>query len=288
MLVQAPDLPRMLCMKGTKYYGLYTYKNAWDAEKKRSYRVKGSTKCVGIMVSGDKTGKIKWSDEFLSEYPALESLISQRDEKGNITFSPLDEETQTITVKDALSAQRYHAGATWVLDHIIADTPLVKALNRTFGKYNLNKKILSLSYFLNLSEGNAMTRYENFAATHRLPWQHTLTSSAITRIFQNISSEQIDRFVAKLNLLSIDESKQDCRTKYWALDSTSISTYSTNLSKSSYGHNKDGDNLPQVNVLMVVDQQTGEPVYYRTYNGNVPDIVTVKHQIGRASCRERV
>ena len=57
MLVQAPDLPRMLCMKGTKYYGLYTYKNAWDAEKKRSYRVKGSTKCVGIMVSGDKTGK---------------------------------------------------------------------------------------------------------------------------------------------------------------------------------------------------------------------------------------
>ena len=277
MLVQAPDLPRMLCMKGTKYYGLYTYKNAWDAEKKRSYRVKGSTKCVGIMVSGDKTGKIKWSDEFLSEYPALESLISQRDEKGNITFSPLDEETQTITVKDALSAQRYHAGATWVLDHIIADTPLVKALNRTFGKYNLNKKILSLSYFLNLSEGNAMTRYENFAATHRLPWQHTLTSSAITRIFQNISSEQIDRFVAKLNLLSIDESKQDCRTKYWALDSTSISTYSTNLSKSSYGHNKDGDNLPQVNILMVVDQQTGEPVYYRTYNGNVPDIVTVKH-----------
>ena len=34
MLVQAPDLPRMLCMKGTKYYGLYTYKNAWDSEKK--------------------------------------------------------------------------------------------------------------------------------------------------------------------------------------------------------------------------------------------------------------
>ena len=91
MLVQSPELPRMLCMKGTKYYGLYTYKNAWDAEKKRSYRVKGSTKCVGIMISGEKTGRIKWSDEFISEYPALYSLISNRDEKGNIAFSPLDE-----------------------------------------------------------------------------------------------------------------------------------------------------------------------------------------------------
>ena len=277
MLVQAPKLPRMLCMKGTKYYGLYIYKNAWDAEKKRSYRVKGSTKCVGVVISREKTGVIKWNDDFINEYPALESLISKRDEKGNISFSPLDEETQTVTVKDALSAQRYHAGATWVLDHIIAGTPLAEALNRTFGKYNLNKKILSLSYFLNLSEGNAMTRYEHFASTHRLPWQHPLTSSAITRIFQNITSEQIDRFVARLNELSIAESKDSSKTKYWALDSTSISTYSNNLSKSAYGHNKDGDNLPQVNVLMVVNQETGEPVYYRTYNGNVPDIVTVKH-----------
>ncbi|MBQ9222027.1 hypothetical protein [Succinivibrio sp.] len=101
MLVQSPDLPRMLCMKGTKYYCLYTYKNAWDAEKKRSYRVKGSTKCVGIMISGEKTGIIKWSEDFICEYPALDSLISNRDEKGNITFSPMDEESMTITVKDA-------------------------------------------------------------------------------------------------------------------------------------------------------------------------------------------
>ena len=275
MLVQSPDLPRMLCMKGTKYYGLYTYKNAWDAEKKRSYRVKGSTKCVGIMISGEKTGRIKWSEDFISAYPALDSLISSRDEKGNITFSPMDEESMTITVKDALAAKRYNAGATWLLDHILADTPLVKALNRTFGRYNLNRKILSLGYFLNLTEGNAMTRYENFAATHRLPWQYTLTPSAISRIFQHITPEQIDKFVSRLNMLSVDEGNS--RTRYWALDSTSISTYSTGLSKSAYGHNKDGDALPQVNVLMVVNQLTGEPVYYRTYSGNVPDIVTVKH-----------
>lgn len=49
MLVQSPDLPRMLCMKGTKYYGLYTYKNAWDAEKKRSklfLKIRQDTTCL--------------------------------------------------------------------------------------------------------------------------------------------------------------------------------------------------------------------------------------------------
>ena len=53
------------------------------------------------MISGEKTGIIKWSEDFICEYPALDSLISNRDEKGNITFSPMDEESMTITVKDA-------------------------------------------------------------------------------------------------------------------------------------------------------------------------------------------
>ena len=73
------------------------------------------------------------------------------------------------------------------------------------------------------------------------------------------------------------------KTEYYALDSTSISTYSQNLSKAEYGHNKDGDKTPQINVLMVVNQLTGEPVYYRTYSGNIPDMSTVKHYLNEMS-----
>lgn len=264
-------------MKGTKSYALYTYKNAWDPQKHRSYRVKGSTRAVGTIISGEKTGRIQWTDEFIAQFPVLEELVCERESDGNLKFSPLDIETKTVTVKDALAAKRYAAGATWVLDHLLANTPLAQALNRTFDKYSVNKKILSLSYFLNLTEGNAMTRYENFAASHRLPWQGTLTPSAITRIFQNITPEKIDSFIATLNSLAMKQADDDNTIKYWALDSTSLSTYTKKLAKSAFGHNKDGDNLSQVNVLMVVNQKTGEPVYYRTYSGNVPDIVTVKH-----------
>ena len=40
-----------------------------------------------------------------------------------------------------------------------------------------------------------------------------------------------------------------------ALDSTSISSYSTNLTHIEYGKNKDDDALPQLNVLFLVDQK---------------------------------
>ena len=47
--------------------------------------------------------------------------------------------------------------------------------------------------------------------------------------------------------------------------------------------NPDGDKTPQINVLMVVNQLTGEPVYYRTYSGNIPDMSTVKHYLNEMS-----
>ena len=278
MAVDKPILPALLCMKSGKIYCLYTYKNSWDEAKKRSFREKGSTKVVGKITSGDKTGEIEWKEDFIKLYPELDNFKTKRLENGSYEFIPLDKDVQ-ITVKDALSAKKYAAGATWVFDHIIAGTPMAEALKTVFNEYNISKKILSLAYFLNITEGNAMARYECFAEKHRLPWQKVLTPSAITRIFQKISSDKIDRFISVLNALTMKRDEKLSTCKYWALDSTSISTHSEKLAKSAYGHNKDGDELPQINVLMVVNQSTGEPVYYRTYSGNVPDISTVKYML---------
>lgn len=282
MLVQTPRLPRLLCMKGTKLFSLYTYKNGWDAEKRRSYRIPGSTKSAGVIVSGSKFGEIKWNEKFLEEHPELEHFVATRLEDGSIDFKHIEEEV-TVTLEDALSAKRLAAGATWTFDNLIVGTPLLNALKRTFGEYNLYRKILSLAYFLNISGNNASTRYESFAETHRLPWPKPMSPSSVSRLFQRITNDKIDKFFRTLNELT-HARDGDGANKYWALDSTSISTHSKNLAKAAWGHNKDGDNLPQINVLMVVNQQTGEPIYFRDYAGNVPDIVTVKHYL-QEHCR---
>ena len=65
---------------------------------------------------------------------------------------------------------------------------------------------------------------------------------------------------------------------FYALDSTSISTYSS-LPSAEWGHNKDLTDLPQTNVLLVVEQQTRIPVYFRNFDGNVPDVMTIRNTI---------
>ena len=55
------------------------------------------------------------------------------------------------------------------------------------------------------------------------------------------------------------------------------------LNKAEYGKNKDGVDLAQINILMLVEQTTGLPIYYRLYSGDVPDVSTVRNTIAAHS-----
>lgn len=73
-----------------------------------------------------------------------------------------------------------HARATWLLDEVIADTPLSKALRDTFNSYNSTQKLLSLAYFKILEPEKAMYLYEDFALATRLPYHRPLDIGCIT------------------------------------------------------------------------------------------------------------
>ena len=61
--------------------------------------------------------------------------------------------------------------------------------------------------------------------------------------------------------------------------STSITPYLENISSVEFGKNKDLISAPQTNVLLVLDQQSGEAVYFRNFPGNVPDVCTVRNTL---------
>ena len=77
-----------------------------------------------------------------------------------LEFSQADElediEDNTLFVRKAKDLRVVHAGATWLLDEVIADTPLSKALRDTFNTYNSTQKLLSLAYFKILEPEKAM------------------------------------------------------------------------------------------------------------------------------------
>ena len=125
--------------------------------------------------------------------------------------------------------------------------------------------------------------YEDFAESTRL-----------ARISVNCQALQFIDSLPELNLMTlvallfmtdyfIKHNYKDDENIFLAFDSTSISTHSQNLSLAEYGKNKDGDEMPQINVLMLTDQKTGIPLYYRAYNGAVPDVVTLRRTIADAT-----
>lgn len=58
----------------------------------------------------------------------------------------------------------------------------------------------------------------------------------------------------------------------YALDSTSISTYSEFITEAQYGHAKRDPDLKQINFTVVCDQRTGDIVFAHLYDGAVNDI----------------
>ena len=58
---------------------------------------------------------------------------------------------------------------------------------------------------------------------------------------------------------------------YIAYDVTSLSTYSGGIEDAEWGHNRDGDDLCQVNLGMFLGEQSRLPAYYATYQGSVLD-----------------
>lgn len=224
----------------------------------------------------------------MSQYPILEKLKTTRvidkvKSKGRFTrykleFSQADDmDDNSLFIRRATSLKVLHAGASWLLDRIVASTPLSKALSQTFDRYHGSQKLLALAYFKTIEPDKAMYLYEDFASSTRLQFHRPLSISSITKFLQHIDEDRIDSFLKKLNEYCIEEEEKSQKNVYYALDSTSISTCSDDLDYAEWGHNKDGDQLKQINVVMLVNQHTGCPLYYRYYAGATPDVSTVNH-----------
>jgi transposase len=62
-------------------------------------------------------------------------------------------------------------------------------------------------------------------------------------------------------------------------DITSTYFYATKIPKVRFGYNRDENSLPQINISLVVTKNKGLPIFFRTYEGNIADVTTIKQLI---------
>ncbi len=120
-------------------------------------------KCLGIgSLSGVKgesqkmIGKIPWrtkgrrvicfDESFLQERPEFRSFQVERKGKEYV-FTPLNESGTTLT--QLQEVKQLHAGATWALDQLVAQSPVGEALKWAFPQRRDYLKILSICYLHN-------------------------------------------------------------------------------------------------------------------------------------------
>ncbi len=102
-----------------------------------------------------------------------------------------------------------------------------------------------------------------------------LSSQSLSNLLHKIGESDLPLYFSKY---IIDESKTASTLIY---DITSLSSNSELIKFLEYGHNKDNENLPQVNLSVIVDKNRGIPIMYEIYPGSIVDVTTLKNTIFR-------
>ena len=230
-------------INGREY--VYEYKSVWNKEKRRSEQKR---EYIGRIING----------EFV---PNKKYLLREELEKG-----------KAVAAKrgpvPASECTRLFAGATYILDKIGEVTGVAHDIKALFP--GIHKELLSLSYYLALEPFSPMYRFKRWAATHEHPCGRDIPSQRSSEILPLITEN------AKMDFLK-RQSKRRAEVEYLFFDSTSISSYSEQLKQAKYGKNRDDENLPQINLALLLGQASGLPAYYRKLSGNITDVMTIKN-----------
>lgn len=224
----------------------YVYENVsfWD---KKSKKPKSKRKCIGHL--DPETGAVQPNG------------MRGGDRKN----------TSSKSDKEPPKCFTYSCGVSYLLDKVCADIGLGHILKRVFP--NDWDAILTCAYYL-ISEGQALSRTEKWSQQAVTPYGAMLADQRISELLVRITPELTQRF------FSVWMEHNRCDT-YYCMDITSVSSYSEMNEFVSYGYNRDGEKLPQINLLMVSGHTSHLPLFFRTMPGSIHDVSTMEESLKR-------
>lgn len=152
-----------------------------------------------------------------------------------------------------------------ILDSITDKLGLKNLLKSCFPQQY--QQILTMAYYLT-STGGPLSHCETWCKSHEPSLAESLASQRISEILHSIGIDGKQTFLAKWMNKVLEED-------YLCYDITSISSYSELNEYIKYGHNRDKDKLPQLNLAVLFGQKGRLPVYFERTPGNITDVTTL-------------
>ena len=158
-------------------------------------------------------------------------------------------------------------GPSIVLDAITERLGLGTLLKSCFPKEYC--QILTMAYYLT-SRGGALSHCAMWCKSHAHPFGEPLYDQRISEIIRSIGIDGKQTFLTRWM-------KKVLEDDYLCYDITSISSYSELNEYIKYGHNRDNEKLPQLNLAMLFGQTNCLPVYFQRMPGNITDVTTLNN-----------
>jgi transposase len=163
-------------------------------------------------------------------------------------------------------------GLTGLFDKIAVESGLTEAL-----------KVSNPMYC-----GEIYTMAKHLAANGE-PFMHCqewVDKVEIPEKIESLSSQNISKILAGLSVSNIEGfyqawAKLRSEKEYLALDITSMSSYSELIEDVEWGYNRDGEDLPQVNLCMLMGETSRLPIYQTVYQGSLTDVSTLKTTLAK-------
>ena len=210
-----------------------------------------------------------WNKEKKQAETALE-YVGRVDDDGNLIPKRRHLVKADVTEETQLSMlDEKRVGFVRALWEISSEIKLTETLKEAFPK--TWRAILSLAFYYASTGRNAAYMFPSWAEDHESPIiGKALTDPDISRLFSGMEGSRRKDFLRKWR--DAATSGRPCFH-----DITSISSYSRENEMVEFGYNRDHEDLPQVNLGLIVDSGSRLPIYYHVHDGGIRDVSTLEH-----------
>ena len=261
--------------KGYTY--IQTYQTKWDPVAKTTKR--SAKRYVGRLFDD---GHVAPSKAFLESFPQYagktvffgpdKTLVDEQTYRQAFPESPGPKpDPEEHPSKD----ETLNVGLTWAAETIAEESKVLESLVEVFGK-EMARDLLHLAIY-KLDTGSSMAAFEDWCSGVYLKNSKLLTDQRISEILTKVSVQDFEKFFLNRHKAKLQED----RKLSYALDNTSISTYSETIEDAEFGYAKRDPHLKQINYTFVCDQEDGEIIFAHTYQGSISDVVALQEIIYR-------
>lgn len=172
---------------------------------------------------------------------------------------------------------RSHVGASEILDFVGKQSGIDTCILRSLPQAEALKAI-SLARYLAACDRKTLPGIETWQLNHQIPYLEPLTERVYGTLFEQLGRNEswIQNYFR--HIASTLEKEPAL-----ALDSTTFSTYSTNLKEARYGFNKDADGLPTIKFVTLYSVKNRLPIAYCKQPGNIPDVISIQTALTQLS-----